>query len=177
MNIGKCRPGFKQCIETGLDYGFCQGEVLPDENEICGDLIDNNCNGVVDKDCMPACNSDQNCNIPNKMCQVGICQEGYCTTENLPSTTTFNLTPKDCKKEKCDGNGNISSVNDDTDIPFIDCYMTFCSGGKPISNPVPFGTSCSSNGGQACDGFGNCVECTNNSHCLPPKTCQAQHCI
>ena len=177
MNIGQCRPGFKQCTETGLDYGWCQGEILPEQKEICDDLIDNNCNGIVDKDCMPSCNLDQDCKLENELCREGLCQEGYCSIINLPDSLQFNQIMGDCKKEKCDGNGNLISFNYNTDVPSIPCYTCTCSNGNPINTPLPEGTSCSVNGGQACDGVGACVECVGNFQCPAGQTCQGHKCL
>jgi hypothetical protein len=46
--VGPCKDGTRRC---GVDatWGACQGEVVP-VGEVCGDSIDNNCNGSVDED-------------------------------------------------------------------------------------------------------------------------------
>jgi len=50
LNVGTCRSGTRIC--AGGVFGTCTGEVKP-VTEICGDRIDNNCNGSVDEGCAP----------------------------------------------------------------------------------------------------------------------------
>jgi len=52
LGRGICRGGTRSCNPDGT-WGACIGEILPQE-EICGDGIDNNCNGFVDENC-PTC--------------------------------------------------------------------------------------------------------------------------
>ena len=40
-----CRAGIKSCINGEW---MCRGQIIPDIVDICGDHIDNNCNGVID---------------------------------------------------------------------------------------------------------------------------------
>lgn len=47
-DVGICKKGLQKC-EDGI-YGKCENAVLP-EKEICGDNLDNNCDGVVDEGC------------------------------------------------------------------------------------------------------------------------------
>ncbi|HUH02125.1 MAG TPA: choice-of-anchor L domain-containing protein [Kofleriaceae bacterium] len=46
--VGVCRGGTITCDERGF-WGFCDGEVTP-RAEICGNDLDDNCNGVVDEE-------------------------------------------------------------------------------------------------------------------------------
>lgn len=45
---GICTAGTQSCVATGDAWTVCLGEVLP-EMEICGDRIDNDCNGSTDE--------------------------------------------------------------------------------------------------------------------------------
>jgi hypothetical protein len=47
IGVGQCTMGAQTCI--GDQWGTCQGVVTPSD-EVCGDTIDNNCNGQVDED-------------------------------------------------------------------------------------------------------------------------------
>ncbi|MBI5874271.1 MAG: C39 family peptidase [Deltaproteobacteria bacterium] len=47
-NVGICRAGSKTC--QGGYWASCQGEVLP-QQEVCGDGLDNNCDGQIDEGC------------------------------------------------------------------------------------------------------------------------------
>jgi len=48
-NVGLCREGAEACSE-GFFTGVCEGQTLPSQ-EVCADLLDNDCDGVVDDDC------------------------------------------------------------------------------------------------------------------------------
>ena len=50
--IGVCRDGTQTC--SSGTFGVCGGQVLPTA-EVCGDGLDNDCNGVVDNGCVVAC--------------------------------------------------------------------------------------------------------------------------
>jgi hypothetical protein len=47
-NIGRCRAGTSTCSQGA--FGACESEVLPGP-EICGNGVDDNCNGVMDEGC------------------------------------------------------------------------------------------------------------------------------
>src|SRR5688572_8982006 len=46
--VGPCKGGTRRCDPTGL-WGKCDGEIAPSQ-ELCGDGVDNNCNGAEDED-------------------------------------------------------------------------------------------------------------------------------
>ena len=50
LGVGTCRGGVRDCQPDG-SWGPCVGEVLPLEEEICGDGRDNTCSGIVDDGC------------------------------------------------------------------------------------------------------------------------------
>ncbi|MCG9911653.1 MAG: hypothetical protein MH137_10175 [Flavobacteriales bacterium] len=49
-NVGICNPGTKTC-QTNGNFSNCVGQVLPLPAEICGNGIDDDCNGIVDDGC------------------------------------------------------------------------------------------------------------------------------
>jgi hypothetical protein len=49
--VGVCQPGVQTCNATGTGYGGCSGDVVPSA-EVCGDGLDNNCDGFVDEGCI-----------------------------------------------------------------------------------------------------------------------------
>jgi hypothetical protein len=48
MGVGPCVAGEQKCTGTGI-WGNCVGEVIPTA-EVCGDAVDNNCDGGADND-------------------------------------------------------------------------------------------------------------------------------
>ena len=50
LGVGICRAGTRDCQPDGT-WGECVGQVLPEEEEICGDGLDNTCSGAIDDGC------------------------------------------------------------------------------------------------------------------------------
>jgi hypothetical protein len=48
QNVGPCKGGMQTCDASGSSWGPCVGEVLP-KAELCGNAIDDNCNGKTDE--------------------------------------------------------------------------------------------------------------------------------
>jgi hypothetical protein len=74
---GVCRSGTETCFRG--NWGSCIGEVLPGK-EVCGDGIDNDCNGKIDEaGCIPPpCTKDSQCDDHNSktgdQCVKGVCE-------------------------------------------------------------------------------------------------------
>jgi len=49
-NVGECLEGFSLCNAVGTTYGFCEGEVTPEE-ERCDKSGDEDCDGVSNEGC------------------------------------------------------------------------------------------------------------------------------
>ena len=77
-NIGVCRSGLRNCVEGEL--GICEGEILPSDEGIECDGLDNNCDGEVDEGVLVVCYTG-----PNNTGGVGICQAGIqgCSSGDL----------------------------------------------------------------------------------------------
>lgn len=50
QNVGLCAAGTSTCTSDGMNWGACVGEILP-TTEICGNGVDEDCDGVVDSGC------------------------------------------------------------------------------------------------------------------------------
>lgn len=49
LDVGECHGGMQVCNDFGTAWGPCEGEVIPDV-EVCGNGLDDNCNGMADED-------------------------------------------------------------------------------------------------------------------------------
>src|SRR5262249_16021666 len=93
-------------------------------------------------------------------CRTRTCSAYTCGYSFTSAGTPVNSqTSGDCKKNVCDGMGNIASVADNSDLP-VDgnqCTDDVCSNGTP-SNPFSHSASpCNQSGGSVCNGSGSCV--------------------
>lgn len=111
------------------------------------------------------CTSPEQCGEPSD-CAPYACNSGVCTLTFAPSGTPVPAQiPGDCKQIQCDGNGEETTANDDSDVPSTACQLSSCVGGTPMSTPAAQGTPCSVGNGKSCDGEGNCVECNTDADC------------
>ena len=104
-------------------------------------------------------------------CAHPLCLEGQCGVDLEPADTAANWqVPHDCKKNACDGAGNIVQANDDTDAPTDgnSCTDDTCSNWEPQHSPVAAGEHRGQEPSMSCDGAGNCTVCTD--------PCPAQNC-
>ncbi len=107
---------------------------------------------------------------------MGVC--GYSYTANGTDTPTGQTTG-DCKVLECDGMGNVKTSVLQSDVP-VDgnpCTQDNCSGGgNPSNPPTMINSSCNVNGGDACDGVGNCKK-SNGRTCGGGTECVSTNCI
>ena len=108
------------------------------------------------------------CPATGSECMAPICVGGVCGTQAVASgTPTETQTPGDCQRAVCDGAGNTSIVNDDTDVPVDnnDCTQDLCTSGAPSNPPLAVGTPCGQGGSMECDQNGQCVGCLQPANC------------
>jgi len=78
-DVGTCLSGTQTCNAAGTGYGSCVGEVGPID-EICGDGVDNDCDGVSDDGCVCFPQSVAPCyGGPAGTDGVGVCHTGQQT--------------------------------------------------------------------------------------------------
>jgi hypothetical protein len=119
-------------------------------------------------------------------CVTVVCNSGSCDYIYAPSGTPVpDQDAGDCRKNVCDGHGNVVTVPDDTDLPFVhgnECMLGSCLNGTPVYSPVDAGVPCSQAGGSVCNGGGACVQCLTASDCpgqdneCATRTCTAYFC-
>nr|HEX4315788.1 hypothetical protein [Kofleriaceae bacterium] len=123
------------------------------------------------------CTVDADCPA-STACATASCSAGTCiTTPAAAGTAVTQQVIGDCQQAQCDGDGNIVSVPDNTDVPAaVACRIESCDSGSAHHEPAPEGTACGS--GLECDGGGDCVHCTLPNECPGSDTdCQARTCL
>jgi hypothetical protein len=63
--VGACRAGTQTCTASRTWPTTCTGEVRPAASEMCGNMVDDNCNGMTDEGCVtaPANNNRANARV------------------------------------------------------------------------------------------------------------------
>ncbi len=116
--VGRCVAGNQTCA-AGI-FGVCVGEVLPALMEVCGNAVDDNCNGMVDEGCVCAAGSSIACYTgPAATRGVGVCSDGRqfcsagvfagpCVGQSLPAAEACNGVDDDCDRMTDEGLGTLS---------------------------------------------------------------------
>ncbi len=74
--VGVCAAGTRLCNATGTAYGACVGAVTPSA-EVCGDTLDNDCDGAADENCVCLPGSTSGCySGPPSTEDIGTCRSG-----------------------------------------------------------------------------------------------------
>jgi hypothetical protein len=118
--VGICKAGTQLCNAQGTSLGACTGSVAPaPQGEICGDQLDNNCDGQVNEGCSCVPGSTTPCYTGAAGTQgVGACQAGIqtcvvtgdaygaCVGETVPVAETCTTAVDD----DCNGQTNEAGV-------------------------------------------------------------------
>ena len=155
--VGACHSGTQTCSD-GTEYGACTGEVTPIA-EVCGDGLDNDCDGVADDGCVCSPGSVVPCyDGPTGTAGVGVCAEGtrICDSEGLGyGACTGEVTPI---AEVCgDGLDNDCEGTADDGCVCLPGSAAACYGGPAGTD----GIGVCASGVQTCNasgtGYGVCV--------------------
>lgn len=107
-------------------------------------------------------------------CLTATCTAGACGFEIAPAGDAEMQTFDDCKREVCDGAGNVTLVNDDADHGgSAECSITGCQDGVLVVAPLTARAECTAG---LCDGEGTCVECLDAGDCFQSASCSASAC-
>ncbi|HVV86968.1 MAG TPA: MopE-related protein [Kofleriaceae bacterium] len=157
--VGACHAGSETCNGTGTGYGACTGEVVPDA-ELCGDHIDNDCDGLADENCVCQAGTTSACYTgPADTEGVGACVHGTQTCDDT------GMSLGDCEGEVMPA-AEVCGDGIDNDCDGVADEGCVCAPGTTIDcYPGPQGTegvgACTS-GHATCDAdgsaYGACVE-------------------
>lgn len=111
---GICHRGVRTCSDSGLSWSGCEGSVEPQDEEVCSNGVDDDCDGDAEENCTCTPGATQACYTAATNTQdVGLCHAGEqecqsnatwgdCVGQVIPATETC-VTPDD---EDCDGTIN-----------------------------------------------------------------------
>jgi formylglycine-generating enzyme len=145
--VGICKPGSQTCDADGQAWGKCVGEVVPKGGDICGNQADDDCNGVVDDQCL--------CNDGDKDC-VGQTPRACVGATWVAQAACGGATPL-CVEgacQPCNGQVNELCVCKDGDAQCVGQTPQVCSNGSWVAQPACGGTT------PVCLA-GTCVKCTD----------------
>ncbi len=163
--------------------------------EICGDGLDNNCNGQTDEGC--GCKNDQEC--PKGLCINAKCVDGDCRTfadcgdgrvckgntcsacqKNTECPREYVCLTGRCKKAECQKNGDCKSGQLCENGICSDCSTDAqCANGQKCIEKRCQTPECTANSqcsGKVCQAF-KCVNCSQSAKCDAGLLCQNGTCI
>ena len=127
-----------------------------------------------------ACQADADCVALQEPCAAHACLNGACHVMPLAlGTPVPSVAAAACHASVCDGQGQVTERLDPRNVPQENpCWSGACDAqGKASSEAAAAGTPCTVDGGQLCDGAGQCVACLSADDCASGLSCVGQACV
>lgn len=156
----------------------CQSGACTSQNpckatkEVCGDKIDNDCDGIVDEGCSAGCSSDADC-AAGEVCKSGSCTKG-------PSNCTRSEVCGDGIDNNCDGQvdeGCSTGCSSDADC----AAGQICAGGQCKAAPTGCRSDADCAAGEACETrtytcYKKTTRCSSDADCGRGEVCMSGVC-
>lgn len=177
--VGICKEGTQSCQPNG-SWGTCAGQVVPADKEICGNGLDDDCNGKADLE-DPACGectpgNQRPCYTgPPDTEGIGVCKAG---TQTCDDNAAIGARWGECKgqvlptKEDCD-NGLDDNCNGKVDQDDPECGECRPGTKRPCYTgpPKTEGKGICKAGTQTCQGSRSWGECEGDVHPAAREIC------
>ncbi|HOA14160.1 MAG TPA: hypothetical protein PLB35_08045 [Myxococcota bacterium] len=163
--------------EDAAEVGEDAADIIEDAAEVgedVEDVLDDVDEVAEDADAGPCTDSSQ-CPATGNPCTMPSCDDGECVAVPLPvDFQPLEQVPGDCQVLICDGNGGVTNVSYDEDVPDDEnpCTVDLCLDGQPNHESVEVGTGCGD--GLTCDDNGACTGCATADDC-PGKDTECGH--
>ena len=111
------------------------------------------------------CMVPSDCTMTLPACLSPVCVGSVCGSVGTAQGTAAPPSSQvkgDCQTRICDGNGNVTTKPDNTNLPTDatgGCYTMGCNNGAPTMTPTMPGTACTQHAGGICNGAGVCGVC------------------
>ncbi|MEZ4294071.1 MAG: VCBS repeat-containing protein [Polyangiaceae bacterium] len=168
-------PAVGECLERTCDQGVCSpaAKLLHTPCQTDGWFCDGGGQCV---ECVAA----EDCPDQGDECKLPVCDNGLCGLENVAQGKPLAAQAQgDCQQAQCNGDGGVTSVPDNDDIPDDGnpCTVEACNAGVLDPSYAGSGAPCGNGGTLVCDGLGACVGCVSPAQCdIPGNECMEAAC-
>lgn len=124
------------------------------------------------------CSTPSDCPGAENACAHRTCIDGVCGEAYVDAMTPVGpQTSGDCEQRVCDGQGQLTTANDPSDVPddHNPCTDDACGASGPTHAPAAQGATCGKGGKLSC-AAGQCINCTVDADCGDVGSCATVAC-